>query len=239
MITNLIKIDERNNFIANIIHAIGKCSDRKILIISDRLDHLETLKNLVDKKIKLDEENNISEPGEITTSKYIGSMKDYELKYASEANIIFGTYAMVEEGLDIPELNTLIFATPKKKIIQSIGRILRKPDYNIPPLIVDIADQFSIFEKWNSDRKKYYDKNSFNVSQYLSLNDKCLKIGEYLFNKKIIKDKNIDEKLAYDTYIINKYGIQQLNMIKQLNLRCNYNIDTEYNCDINMIFTLK
>ena len=33
---------------------------------------------------------------------------------------------MASEALDIPELNTLIMATPRRKIEQSVGRILRK-----------------------------------------------------------------------------------------------------------------
>ena len=51
---------------------------------------------------------------EQTTSLYIGKMKEYELNDAVEADIIFASISMAEEGLDIPQLNTLIFGCAKK-----------------------------------------------------------------------------------------------------------------------------
>ena len=54
---------------------------------------------------------------------------------------------MAAEGMNIPTLNTVIFASPISDIQQSIGRILReKPnERKYIPLCIDIWDQFSVF----------------------------------------------------------------------------------------------
>ena len=33
---------------------------------------------------------------------------------------------MASEGMDIPKLNTIILASPKSDVVQSVGRILRE-----------------------------------------------------------------------------------------------------------------
>ena len=55
-------------------------------------------------------------------------------------NIILGTFSMASEGMDIPKLNTIILASPKSDIVQSVGRILRqkKDKRKFQPFIVDI-----------------------------------------------------------------------------------------------------
>ena len=50
-----------------------------------------------------------------TTSKYIGGMKQKNLDIAEEADIIFSTYSMSSEALDISSLNTVILSNIKKK----------------------------------------------------------------------------------------------------------------------------
>jgi len=72
---------------------------------------------------------------------YIGELKEKELEESSKMDVIFGSYPMAEEGLDIPDLNTVILTTPKSDIQQSIGRILRKENDDEYPLIIDIADK--------------------------------------------------------------------------------------------------
>jgi len=209
MITNVGKIRSRNNFIVNIINGIRNQYERKILILSGRINHLELLKEKVDKIIEDEVKRDLLEPNECTTAFYIGRMKEYELRDAADADIIFASYAMAEEGLDIDKLNTLILATPKRNIVQSIGRILRKPikDGDLNPLIIDIVDQFSMFDRWGGTRRKYYDKNKYNIDYYKGFNDNIIGMREYLVKKKIIKPKeNIDVRKAY---IIHSQGEDQ------------------------------
>ena len=88
--------------------------------MSDRLDHLDYMLNKVN-------ELDIG-----TSDKYIGGMKQEKLDIAEKADIIFSTYSMSSEALDISSLNTIILSTSRKNVEQSVGRILRnqKPPYD-------------------------------------------------------------------------------------------------------------
>ena len=79
---------------------------------------------------------------------YLGGMKQHLLDESSKKQIIFASYAMAAEGLDIAKLSTLVFVTPKTDIVQSVGRILRTKHSN--PIVVDIVDKHQLFQnKWN------------------------------------------------------------------------------------------
>lgn len=143
MISNLMEIDSRNNFILEIIFLL-LTEKRQILILSDRIDHLKLLKENLDKM-------HICETGF-----YIGKMKENELNESSTKDVIFGTYPMASEGLDIPSLNTLILVTPRSNIVQSVGRILRRELTDINPLVVDIIDNIPPFQGQGYKRKRFY-----------------------------------------------------------------------------------
>ncbi len=131
MITNLCEDLERSNIIINIIkRVISTDTDRKILVLSDRIQQLVYInKNLI-------EESGL----------YIGKKTKIELQNALDKQIILATYPIAAEGFDCQELNTILLATPRNKIIQSIGRIYRKK-HNIRPKIIDIVDTGNYFFK--------------------------------------------------------------------------------------------
>jgi superfamily II DNA or RNA helicase len=217
MITNMYKIEERNKFIVDILNALRKKDERKIIVLSGRIEHLHKLKNDLDLLINKDIEEGKCENNEIKTAFYIGKMKEYELKDAAEADIIFGTYGMAEEGLDIEGLNTIVLATPKKNIIQSIGRIMRKPleEGDMPPLIIDIIDKFSVFEKWGNNRKLYYLNKKYAVNSYYGYNSTCLSIKDYLIFKGKIKQNSEDVDIRKE-YICFKYGEEVYELEKEI-----------------------
>ena len=70
--------------------------------------------------------------------------------------------------MNIPTLNTVIFASPISDIQQSIGRILReKPEERkYIPLCIDIWDQFSLFLRKGFTRIKYYKNNNYNIKYF-------------------------------------------------------------------------
>jgi superfamily II DNA or RNA helicase len=209
MITNIGLIDTRNKLIVDIIGHLRNINDRKILVLSNRIAHLEYLKKETDKQIAQDILAGNLEEDEIKTAFYIGKCKSYELIDAEGADIIFGSYAMAEEGLDIDKLNTLVLATPKKNIVQSIGRILRKPikDGDTKPLIVDIADGFSVFINWGNIRQQYYNTNQYTIDTYMAQDDKCISMTDYLIKNKAIKPNQKDINLRKE-YMCHKYGTE-------------------------------
>ncbi len=71
------------------------------------------------------------------------------------------TYAMASEGLDIPTLTTLIMATPKTDVCQSVGRILRTKHAH--PLVIDFVDHHDIFKSQWMKRQAYYLKSGYRI----------------------------------------------------------------------------
>ena len=152
MINNITEYEPRNLIL---IKEIEKCikEKRKILILSDRRNHLKYFKE------KLDEMNFCS------TGYYLGGMKQKDLKESESKDVMLGTFSMASEGFDCKELNTIIFASPKSNIEQAVGRILRmkKEDRTVVPMVIDFVDKFSIFGRQSEKRKKFYEKNNYDI----------------------------------------------------------------------------
>tara|TARA_B100000795_G_scaffold141103_1_gene105642 strand:- start:77 stop:1537 length:1461 start_codon:yes stop_codon:yes gene_type:complete len=152
MITNICMYKPRNDIILNEVY---KCieEERKILILSDRRDHLKILhKHLNDKNI--------------SNGFYCGGMKQKDLKESETKQVMLGTFSMASEGFDCKSLNTIFLASPKSTIEQAVGRILRqkKEDRQIVPMVIDIIDNFSIFSRQGEKRKKFYKKNKYDIN---------------------------------------------------------------------------
>jgi superfamily II DNA or RNA helicase len=92
---------------------------------------------------------------------YIGGMKEAALKLSESKKVIIATYAMASEGLDIKTLTTLILASPKTDVCQSVGRILRQKHSS--PLVIDIIDAHDIFMSQWYKRRKYYKSQNYKV----------------------------------------------------------------------------
>jgi len=63
----------------------------------------------------------------------------------SEDNIIFGSYGTMSTGVNIKNLHHVVFASPSKsriRVLQSIGRGLRKAKGKESVLLYDVADDF-------------------------------------------------------------------------------------------------
>lgn len=88
--------------------------------------------------------------------------KDALLKLNSgELDCIFATYQLAKEGLDVPNLRYVVFATPEKNettIIQSVGRVGRKAEGKEFGTVIDFVDDFGMYRGWAKKRKGYYRK---------------------------------------------------------------------------------
>jgi superfamily II DNA or RNA helicase len=182
-INKITTIGRRNKFIVNNIEEILQEDERKILVLSDRIEHLQTLKNRLDDR-------------EITISDfYIGGMKQKALEKAKLAQVIFASYGMASEGLDIPELNTLFMVTSRKEVEQAVGRVIRKINPNVRPLIYDFIDQIPCFVNQGRIRRRLYKKMGFEikiieVKDNIITREEC--ISELSNIKEIINTNNND-----------------------------------------------
>ena len=148
MINELCDSFMRTLEIVNVIkqkHSEG----RKILVLTDRRRHCNELKRLL---------------SDYDCGLYIGGMKNEALQESNKKRIIIATFAIASEGYDNPELDTLVFASPKSKIEQACGRILRQENIN-EPLIIDFVDPFSIFNNFYFSRLKFYKSKKYTFEE--------------------------------------------------------------------------
>jgi superfamily II DNA or RNA helicase len=85
--------------------------------------------------------------------------KHYEWFNANDGNVLICTYGIASTGLDIPRIKVLCFIEPGKKfekIIQSIGRGLRKAEDKDHVTIMDIASDTDFSKKHAASRRKLY-----------------------------------------------------------------------------------
>jgi len=96
---------------------------------------------------------------------YVGGMSEEELKKTEKKQIIFASYSMCSEGLDIPTLNAEFLITPKTDVVQIVGRILRAKHSFANPIIYDFIDNHDVFRKQWLKRKAYYKKQNYKINE--------------------------------------------------------------------------
>lgn len=140
MISDLVDIPERNAVIINLIQELLD-TERNILVLTDRRDHAMYLLN------------QFGDTGGL----YIGGA---DLEGAATKRLIFATFALAQEGLDIPKLDTVLLVTPKSDVKQAVGRILRGVTKN-PPMVYDIVDHWAVFFSMANKRRAVYRELNF------------------------------------------------------------------------------
>lgn len=78
-----------------------------------------------------------------------------------ELEFIFATYQLAKEGLDVPNLRYVVFATPEQDsttVIQAVGRVGRKADGKEYGMVIDFVDLFGLYQGYWKKRKGYYKK---------------------------------------------------------------------------------
>lgn len=152
MITKLCNYEYRSNFIIDIVkYELKKNMNQQIMILSQNKSLIYYLQE------NLEKEN-------IDVGLYLGGMKENKLKESEDKKIILATYSMASEGLDIKTLTTLIMATPKSDVCQSVGRILRQK--HAKPMVIDIIDKHQIFKNQYKKRETYYKKQNYNIVNF-------------------------------------------------------------------------
>ena len=154
MINMITENNERTICLANIIrNVLISEPSRNIIVLSDRRQHLVEIKTLL---------------CEYECGMYVGQMKPVDLEKSKNCKILLGTYTMVSEGFDLARLDTLVLASPKSDVEQSIGRIQRKhvigPEDNIP-MVLDVVDTYSVFTNQSDKRNKFYRKRKYSVEE--------------------------------------------------------------------------
>ena len=129
------------------------------LILSDRLDHLRLLMGIIPEEIRkqsaMIDGKMTSKKGRTQRQQAIEDMKQGKLRY------LFASFSLAKEGLDIPCLDRLYLATPKKDyavVTQSIGRIARTFEGKEDAVCYDYVDDIGFCENQWKRRKTSYRK---------------------------------------------------------------------------------
>jgi superfamily II DNA or RNA helicase len=157
MISKLCEYNHRSEFILKVLSDMfNENSSQQIMILAHNKNLLKYLHDAI-------RHRNIA-----TVGYYVGGMKEAALKETESKQVVIATYSMAAEALDIKTLTTLIMATPKTDIEQSVGRILREKHSS--PIVVDIIDSHDLFQNQWRKRKTFYKKENYKIIHTKSSN---------------------------------------------------------------------
>ncbi len=114
---NEITVNEERNQL--IIDEIRKYENRKILVLTDRIEHI----NLLEELLIRNNLNYVIIHGSLSKKEQESSLEKIETN-----SLILATTSYFGEGIDFPHLNTIIFATPISyygRLVQYLGRVGR------------------------------------------------------------------------------------------------------------------
>jgi superfamily II DNA or RNA helicase len=155
MISKLCEYNRRSEFILNVLSDMLKENpNQQVMILAHNKNLLKYLHDA------------IAHRNMATVGYYVGGMKETALKETETKKVVIATYAMAAEALDIKTLTTLIMATPKTDIEQSVGRILREKHSS--PIVVDIVDSHDLFKNQWRKRKTFYKKENYKIIYTIS-----------------------------------------------------------------------
>jgi superfamily II DNA or RNA helicase len=165
MINIITELEDRNRLIVQTVEE-AFTQGRRVLVLSDRREHCFNLQAKIGSKSAL----------------YIGGRKEAELAISANSPVVIATFQLAHEGLDIPALDTVILATPKSDIKQSIGRIMRETKGKLnAPLIYDIVDQWSVFFSMYNKRLKVYREGGFEICSEIEKPPEVFGKGKCMF----------------------------------------------------------
>lgn len=147
--TDLLGHDEARNDL--ILQYLRRNTSNYCLILGDRVEHLEKLRELLGQ-------------GGVIHGKTNKNVRQATLDATRNGNnhFLFATYQLAKEGLDIPRLDRLFLVSPrddKAVIVQSVGRIERCFEGKETPVVYDFVDTGEYFMKKFKKRKTIYKKN--------------------------------------------------------------------------------
>jgi superfamily II DNA or RNA helicase len=153
MITKLCQFGPRSDFIVRILSdLLQEHPEKQIMVLAHNRELLSYLYEAIRNRISAEEN---------TVGFYVGGMKEKDLKITEGRRIVLATYAMAAEALDIKTLSTLVMATPKTDIEQSVGRILRAKGQN--PIVVDVVDSHEYLRRQYNTRRQFYKKCKYKI----------------------------------------------------------------------------
>ena len=173
LINDLIQNEERNEKIARdikvrLLAGFNHNKNEKFLVLNDRVEHLTKLRALIVKKMI---EYGFPRPADrikqlmaLSNSKKAREERRQVLKDLNDGKIyvVLATYALAKEGLDVPNLNYVVFASPVKDattVEQASGRVGRKAENKPYGVVIDYVDSnIGMLAGFSKKRNSVYKK---------------------------------------------------------------------------------
>ena len=154
-VTKLANDEEYRHTIAMLAAAYA-AKGHKVLVVSDRVSFLKACSELTGDK-------SVCVTGEVAHEDR-EKLVD-EILYGDK-NVLYGTQAIFSEGISVDTLSCLILATPVNNeplLTQLVGRVIRKKEGKISPVIIDIHLKGNTARKQASNRVGFYMKQGWDM----------------------------------------------------------------------------
>lgn len=148
LITECINDEARNEVIAKVVNESAEKGP--VLVLSERVAHLSKLADMCNYP-----SGNLSSARKSDRRDLMAQIRNGEIR------VLFATYAIAKEGLDIPCLRYLIIASPIKDeiaVTQSAGRVMRKWEGKEYGTLCDFDDDMGMLKGWLKKRMAIYRK---------------------------------------------------------------------------------
>lgn len=154
-VTKLANDEEYRHTIA-MLAAGYAARGHKVLVVSDRVGFLKTCAELTGEKA-------VCVTGEVSHEE---REKLVDRILYGDANVLYGTQAIFSEGISVDNLSCLILGTPVNNeplLTQLVGRVIRKKEGKIDPVIVDIQLRGKTAQRQASNRVGFYMKQDWSI----------------------------------------------------------------------------
>ena len=148
--------DEEYRHTISLLAAAYAAKGHKVLVVSDRVSFLKACAELTGEKAICVTGEVPHEEREVLVDKIL----------YGNSNILYGTQAIFSEGISVDTLSCLILGTPVNNeplLTQLVGRVIRKKEGKIDPVIIDIHLKGNTARKQASNRIGFYMKQGWNI----------------------------------------------------------------------------
>ena len=161
LVEDMVENQERFNIVLETIQDLPKGDP--VIVLGNRVAYLEKLAESYNGRALCLSGKGNSKAVKIQRKEALTSLND------GKVDVIFATYQLAKEGLDVPNLKYVVFATPEKDettVMQAAGRVGRKADGKEFGTVIDFVDSFGMYAGWAKKRRRYYKKLDYEVIDY-------------------------------------------------------------------------
>ena len=154
-VTKLANDEEYRHTVAMLAAAYA-AKGHRVLVVSDRVSFLKACSELTG-------DRSICVTGEVA---HEDREKLIEEILTGNKNVLYGTQAIFSEGISVDTLSCLILATPVNNeplLTQLCGRVIRKKEGKIDPVIIDIHLKGNTARRQASNRVGFYMKQGWDM----------------------------------------------------------------------------